>query len=222
MRNYRAGLAKWQTADPMGYPDGWNQLAYCNNGVTDTVDLWGCETNVGAWWDLFESYAENVAKIGGRDKIEELAAQTADLVGNQQVWSLALCTVEARDCPNVWIRTGKTMDINGVTFYEEKCTDRIYSYVAKVLMKKIDSPVKLTINVTGNASSVLGLTILKIPGAGPAGLVLTVIGGVAAVFTTTADCSESVPYGLVFFRELLDDHKTVKPPRLESHFRWRE
>ena len=42
MRNYRAGLAKWQTADPMGYPDGWNQLAYCNNGVTISVDLWGC------------------------------------------------------------------------------------------------------------------------------------------------------------------------------------
>ena len=42
MRNYRAGLAKWQTADPIGYPDGWNQLAYCNNGVTSAVDLWGC------------------------------------------------------------------------------------------------------------------------------------------------------------------------------------
>ena len=47
MRNYRAGLAKWQTADPMGYPDGWNQLAYCGNGVTSAVDLWGCERNVG-------------------------------------------------------------------------------------------------------------------------------------------------------------------------------
>ena len=43
MRNYRAGLAKWQTADPMGYPDGWNQLAYCGNGVTSGVDLWGCK-----------------------------------------------------------------------------------------------------------------------------------------------------------------------------------
>ena len=42
MRNYRASLAKWQTADPMGYPDGWNQLAYCGNGVTGAVDLWGC------------------------------------------------------------------------------------------------------------------------------------------------------------------------------------
>jgi RHS repeat-associated protein len=44
MRNYRAGLAKWQSADPMGYPDGWNQLAYCNNAATGAVDLWGCAT----------------------------------------------------------------------------------------------------------------------------------------------------------------------------------
>ena len=42
MRNYRASLVKWQTADPMGYPDGWNALAYCCNSVTDAVDLWGC------------------------------------------------------------------------------------------------------------------------------------------------------------------------------------
>jgi RHS repeat-associated protein len=42
MRNYRAGLAKWQTADPMGYPDGWNQLAYCGNGVVSRVDYLGC------------------------------------------------------------------------------------------------------------------------------------------------------------------------------------
>ena len=42
MRNYRSELGKWLTADPMGYPDGWNQLAYCGNGVTGAVDLWGC------------------------------------------------------------------------------------------------------------------------------------------------------------------------------------
>ena len=41
MRNYRADLSKWQTADPLGYPDGWNPLAYCGNRVTDAVDLWG-------------------------------------------------------------------------------------------------------------------------------------------------------------------------------------
>ena len=51
MRNYRAGLAKWQTADPTGYPDGWNALSYCNNGVASAVDLWGC-----AEWRLIESW----------------------------------------------------------------------------------------------------------------------------------------------------------------------
>ena len=43
MRNYRASLAKWQTADPLGYPDGWNALAYCNNGVTSAVDILGAK-----------------------------------------------------------------------------------------------------------------------------------------------------------------------------------
>ena len=47
MRNYRAGLAKWQTADPMGYPDGWNQLAYGHNSPYDGVDRLG-----GAWGNL--------------------------------------------------------------------------------------------------------------------------------------------------------------------------
>ena len=42
MRNYRAGLAKWQSADPMGYPDGWNQLAYCGNMPQAEVDYLGC------------------------------------------------------------------------------------------------------------------------------------------------------------------------------------
>ena len=40
-RNYRADLGKWQTADPLGYPDGFNNLAYCNNRVTDCIDWMG-------------------------------------------------------------------------------------------------------------------------------------------------------------------------------------
>ena len=41
-RNYRATLGKWQTADPLGYPDGWNQLAYCGNLLGAAFDLAGC------------------------------------------------------------------------------------------------------------------------------------------------------------------------------------
>ena len=43
-RNYRAGLGKWLTADPLGYPDGWNQLAYGINSPVDGFDL------IGARW----------------------------------------------------------------------------------------------------------------------------------------------------------------------------
>ena len=41
MRSYRPENGKWQTADPLGYPDGWNNLAYCNNHATSSVDLFG-------------------------------------------------------------------------------------------------------------------------------------------------------------------------------------
>ena len=41
-RNYRASLAKWQTSDPLGYPDGWKQLSYCGNIVSSFVDFLGC------------------------------------------------------------------------------------------------------------------------------------------------------------------------------------
>ena len=40
-RNYRPDQGKWQTADPLGYPDGWNNLAYVNNGVTMNIDWQG-------------------------------------------------------------------------------------------------------------------------------------------------------------------------------------
>ena len=45
----RMGWGKWTTSDPLGYPDGWNNLAYVNNGVTNTFD-W-----LGAWKLHYES-----------------------------------------------------------------------------------------------------------------------------------------------------------------------
>ena len=48
-RNYRASLAKWQTADPLGYPDGWNQLAYCGNEVIGAVDCYALWTVQVGW-----------------------------------------------------------------------------------------------------------------------------------------------------------------------------
>ena len=40
-RNYRSDYGKWQTTDPLGYPDGWNNLAYCNNKTIETFDYAG-------------------------------------------------------------------------------------------------------------------------------------------------------------------------------------
>ena len=37
-------MGKWQTADPLGYPDGWNNFAYVNNGVTMAIDWLGTIT----------------------------------------------------------------------------------------------------------------------------------------------------------------------------------
>jgi RHS repeat-associated protein len=45
LRNYRSDLGKWQTADPLGYPDGLNNFAYVNNGVTSKIDWLGCKIN---------------------------------------------------------------------------------------------------------------------------------------------------------------------------------
>jgi hypothetical protein len=45
MRNYRSEIGKWQTSDLLGYPDGWNNLAYVNNWVTSCYDWLGAATS---------------------------------------------------------------------------------------------------------------------------------------------------------------------------------
>ena len=60
-RNYRPGLGKWQTSDPLGYPDGWNNFAYCNNKSNTSIDYFGgwSYSYIGTWTDeeknIFES-----------------------------------------------------------------------------------------------------------------------------------------------------------------------
>ena len=46
-RNYRSDYGKWQTTDPLGYPDGWNNLAYCGNNSTFVIDPDGCKWEFG-------------------------------------------------------------------------------------------------------------------------------------------------------------------------------
>ena len=42
-RNYRADMGKWLTQDLIGYPDGWNNFAYCNNSILSCIDLYGAD-----------------------------------------------------------------------------------------------------------------------------------------------------------------------------------
>ena len=58
-RNYRPELGKWQTTDPLGYPDGWNNLAYVNNGVTTAIDWLGASCILfHSWEDIPGSTSE--------------------------------------------------------------------------------------------------------------------------------------------------------------------
>ena len=41
LRNYRADMGKWLSQDLIGYPDGWNNFAYCNNMITNSLDSLG-------------------------------------------------------------------------------------------------------------------------------------------------------------------------------------
>ena len=40
-RDYNPNQGKWTTSDPLGYPDGWNNLAYCNNKALICYDKYG-------------------------------------------------------------------------------------------------------------------------------------------------------------------------------------
>ena len=56
-RDYNPHQGKWTTTDPLGYPDGWNNLAYVNNKTVVCIDF--CGTN------LYELYdAEAVSNRG--------------------------------------------------------------------------------------------------------------------------------------------------------------
>ena len=40
-RNYNGRTGKWQTQDPLGYPTGFNNFAYCDNNTVERIDFYG-------------------------------------------------------------------------------------------------------------------------------------------------------------------------------------
>ena len=76
-RDYNPNQGKWTTSDPLGYPNGWNALAYCGNMPQLTCDYLGC-----VWWNpldwiswLFDSDDEKYIKD---TKFEELSCSVLD------------------------------------------------------------------------------------------------------------------------------------------------
>ena len=66
-RDYNPNQGKWTTTDPLGYPDGWNNLAYVNNGVTTLIDWLGAIINFGRNMGdeekrLYEAAINNIQK----------------------------------------------------------------------------------------------------------------------------------------------------------------
>jgi RHS repeat-associated protein len=68
-RNYRPEQGKWQTADPLGYPDGWNNLAYVNNGVTEFFDSHGLCTDLGLFYIRCDVKSQATRTLAGAETI---------------------------------------------------------------------------------------------------------------------------------------------------------
>ena len=81
-RNYRPGLGKWQTKDPLGYPDGLNNLAYVNNRVVWSIDWLGAaEVNVVFVTDnTVEGDAEAFSESGEFDHIVTNISNVEEMV----------------------------------------------------------------------------------------------------------------------------------------------
>ncbi|MCK4981282.1 MAG: RHS repeat protein, partial [Victivallaceae bacterium] len=116
-RNYRSELGKWQTADPLGYPDGWNNLAYVNNWVIGCIDRFGTDVyNLvasSAVEDLGHSAAiigndssgYRIVDFGGYSGTNELAATYSTLSAATAVLQNGRPAGENFDFVQVWNTT---------------------------------------------------------------------------------------------------------------------
>ena len=63
-RNYRPEQGKWQTADPLGYPDGWNNFAYVNNELTSSFDWQGlCQEEISYYVLIDRNYHVTIGPL---------------------------------------------------------------------------------------------------------------------------------------------------------------
>ena len=93
-RNYRSGLGKWQTKDLLGYPDGWNNLSYVNNKVTNSIDWLGALTQHG---EITDAYLIDVTLGGSYSEYE--------IVDGEYLYTITYMLSYQRFQQNTWYET---------------------------------------------------------------------------------------------------------------------
>ncbi|MDR0933360.1 MAG: hypothetical protein LBM70_10140, partial [Victivallales bacterium] len=121
-RNYRPEQGKWQTADPLGYPDGWNNLAYVNNGVTGAIDWQG--TSKKRFDESYNSYTQ------GQTWSTYEAADAAGLSKELELYAIRLAEANAFRLP---LKTG-SLAKNRISYsYARSCAYLVNSMLARYL-----------------------------------------------------------------------------------------
>ena len=214
-RNYRAGLAKWQTSDPLGYPDGWNQLTYCGNDAAGAVDLFGCllgpsgpnvETR-----DKFTQIISNLSEKGNRELLNLITTETNRLCGSKPHYNYHLLDTYIDEW-TAWSRTGRTkVDANGVTWYEEERFLYSYVFTTELLMEECSGQYEVEVRLFGDAAAILGFVLAITPGVNIAvGTVVAGAGILPTIYSWTIGNEDDKPIGLEFFPKLDETGKQIK------------
>ena len=102
LRNYRADMGKWLSQDLIGYPDGWNNLAYCENNATVCIDYLGAYTITSATFS-------NITPVNNSEFLYTPAPNSYIFFNVSGSVSFTV-SKEANDGPNVAIRVAAQSD----------------------------------------------------------------------------------------------------------------
>ena len=173
MRNYRANLAKWQSADPMGYPDGWNQLAYCGNGVVSRIDYQGCSWQT---WDYYKNKTHETEDAWLAYKRNHSSDYPIRLECGE--WLVDSDVLVHEVYRGVGIVDGKEYDVYQQYYYDVYATD-VYGGIDPL------GEYRAWLFPAGVATGVAGL-VITIAATGPAGIVAGAVIGVGGLAITVA------------------------------------
>jgi len=184
MRNYRAGLAKWQTSDPMGYPDGWNQLAYCGNGVVSRIDYQGCSWKT---WDYYKNKTHETEDAWLAYKRNHSSDYPIRLECGE--WLVDSDVLVHEVYRGVGIIDGKEYDVYQQYYYDVYATD-VYGGIDPL------GKFRAWLFPAGVTTGVAGL-VITIAATGPAGIVAGAVIGVGGLAITVAGEAQPMNWELL-------------------------